>query len=132
MGNGKTGTRVGSDVHVGWYPRGADTEIKFGGEPENFAQNFHGLRGPRNSIIDPRNGGGVIDSESDAMVSPTRAPRNETMVHGPQLTDVNVPVLVMSPPMHPSTWVRANSASGYVGGVSGTVGNWTKGGPVDD
>ena len=83
MGNGETGTRVGSNVHVGRYPGGTDSEIKFGGEPENFAQNFHGLRGPGNSVIDPRNGGRVIDSKSDVMVSPMRAPRNETMVHGP-------------------------------------------------
>ena len=66
------------------------------------------------------------------MVSPTRAPGNETMVHGPQLTDVNMPILVRGPPMHPSTRVRANSASGYVRGVGRTVSYWAERGPVDN
>ena len=83
MGDSETGTRVGGDVLFGGYPGGTDSEIEFGGKPENFAQNFHGLRGPSNSIIDPRNSGRVVDSESDIVVSPTRAPRNETMVHRP-------------------------------------------------
>ena len=76
-------TRIGGDIHIGRYPSGADSNVEFSGKPENFAQNFHSLRGSSNSVIDPGNSGRVIDGEGDIMVSPTRAPCNETMEHSP-------------------------------------------------
>jgi hypothetical protein len=83
-------------------------------DPKNFPEDGHGVDGPGGPVVNPRCDSGVIGSNSDVVVTPPRGPQFQVAVHSPQLTDVDMPDLLVCPRMYPSLGVGTDTGSANV------------------
>ena len=69
-------SRVGGGVYGGRYPHSPKLDVVGCEDPENFPEDGHCMYGFRGPVIDPCSDCGVIGSNSDVVVAPSRSPQN--------------------------------------------------------